>query len=323
MKREDRNSEENFLKKSVNEVIAYVTSVEQVAKLNGVEQGRVPKELYLEEIRRYIKNKYKKDVQEAVFNGVESFLWGYYIIDELIEDVDISDVKIISYNQIYFKKNGKRYRSDICFYDKKDFERFIERISIRNLVNKSNQNAMREFSDTSHPNWRMRFTLSTPYITNSKGYYLHIRKHPAQKKTIEKLIGEGMLDKRQADYLINKFESGESILFCGKGGSGKTTLLNALMEYVGDKSIYCIQKSDELFMEKDAEFMSYHLVENKGEGKISYSLADIAPYGLTSDIECLYCLYRIGRSRRSRDASFDRGAGGILPLQYDHSNPQH
>ncbi len=36
----------------------------------------------------------------------------------------------------------------------------------------------------------------------------------------------------------------------------------------------------------------------------------------------LYNLYRIGRSRRSRNASFDRGAGGILPSLYEHSNPR-
>ena len=33
-------------------------------------------------------------------------------------------------------------------------------------------------------------------------------------------------------------------------------------------------------------------------------------------------MYRIGRSRRDRDASFDGGNGGILPLRYGHSNPQ-
>ena len=32
-------------------------------------------------------------------------------------------------------------------------------------------------------------------------------------------------------------------------------------------------------------------------------------------------MYRIGRSRRSRDASFDGGIGGILPSLYEHSNP--
>ena len=48
------------------------------------------------------------------------------------------------------------------------------------------------------------------------------------------------------------------------------------------------------------------------------------PHGalLQFDIEYLYHMYRIGRSRRSRDASFDGGIGGILPSLYEHSNPR-
>ena len=48
------------------------------------------------------------------------------------------------------------------------------------------------------------------------------------------------------------------------------------------------------------------------------------PHGalLQFDIECLCHMYRIGRSRRSRNASFDGGIGGILPSLYEHSNPR-
>lgn len=47
------------------------------------------------------------------------------------------------------------------------------------------------------------------------------------------------------------------------------------------------------------------------------------PHGalLQFDIECLYHMYRIGRSLRDRDASFEGDAVGILPLCYGHSNP--
>ncbi len=38
-------------------------------------------------------------------------------------------------------------------------------------------------------------------------------------------------------------------------------------------------------------------------------------------MECLYRLYRIGRSRRDVCASIRGGNGGILPWLYDHSNP--
>src|SRR5699024_7983663 len=47
------------------------------------------------------------------------------------------------------------------------------------------------------------------------------------------------------------------------------------------------------------------------------------PHGalLQVDIDCFCHMYRIGRSRRSRDASLDGGAIGILPLWQEHSNP--
>ena len=47
------------------------------------------------------------------------------------------------------------------------------------------------------------------------------------------------------------------------------------------------------------------------------------PHGalLQFDIEYLCHMYRIGRSHRDRDASFEGGAVGILPLCYGHSNP--
>ena len=38
--------------------------------------------------------------------------------------------------------------------------------------------------------------------------------------------------------------------------------------------------------------------------------------GVQPDIEFWYSLYRIGRSRRSRSASFGGGVGGILPWLY-------
>ena len=47
------------------------------------------------------------------------------------------------------------------------------------------------------------------------------------------------------------------------------------------------------------------------------------PHGalLQFDIEYLYHMYRIGRSRRDGNASFQGGNGGILPLLHEPSNP--
>lgn len=71
-----------------------------------VERGNLDKEKFAEEVRAYIRNRYTSDDDEStarIYKGFSSFIWGYYIIDKLIADPDISDIKIYDYNRIYFK----------------------------------------------------------------------------------------------------------------------------------------------------------------------------------------------------------------------------
>lgn len=277
------------IQEMVNEVVSFATSQENVAKLNAVERGMNTRDDYLAGLRSYVMEHYglqeDPETLDKVMDGFTRFMWSYYILDDLIDDRDISDIKLIAYDQIYYKRNGKRELSDIRFIDERDYDRFVERVAIKNHINISEQNAIQVFTDKSQPGWRLRFNLSSKFITNTGSNYIHIRKQPEVKYKIEDLIRQGMLTQRQAEHLIKKVRNRESILLCGSGGSGKTTLLNALIEYFEGRSVYCIQESDELHPEKKMEFMSYHTVMNKGEGKLRYSLSDLAPNGLLTDTD--------------------------------------
>lgn len=272
----------------VSSVVSYATSGDNVARLNAIERDTKLKARYLEDIKRYVRETYKLQGKglDAVLDGFSRFMWSYYIIDELIADKDISDIHILGYDQIYYKKNGARKLSDIHFTDEKDYERFVERVALKNKINISDKNAIQKVVDKSQDGWRLRFNVSTKFVTNSDSAYIHIRKHPAEKYDIDYLISRNTLTSAQADYLKDKIKLGGSILFCGDSGSGKTTLMNALLEFIPDEKLtYCIQESDELFMTKKAAFMSYHTIENKGEGKINYSLSDLAKNGLLTDTD--------------------------------------
>lgn len=286
---DEASQREDSVRDIVNQVVAFATSPENVAVLNMLERDTSAdsRERYIKEMREHVRSVYRlsEEMENLVIEEFSRFMWSYYIIDELIANPDISDIHILGHDQIYYKEDGVRKSSSIHFSDEKDYERFVERVAIKNKVNTSDKNAIQRFTDKSQPGWRLRFTLSTKFVTNTRTAFIHIRKHPAVKYDIPYLIGKKMLTESQAEYLKDKMRQGESILFSGSGGSGKTTLLNALMEYIPDKSIYCIQETDELFMEKKALFMTYHTVENKGEGKISYSLSDLAENGLTTDTD--------------------------------------
>ena len=126
----------------------------------------------------------------------------------------------------------------------------------------------------------------TNFVTSTGLPYLHIRKIPKDKYTMNKLVELGMMNEDTKVYLIKQAKESTGILFTGKGASGKTTLMNAMIEEIPhDKSVLVIQENEELFTVGHPEIMFQHIVTSRGEGKIEYSLSDLARNGLLVDLD--------------------------------------
>ena len=103
---EERQSEtKSFLsdEEITDKVIEYFTTGNNVARLNMVERGELSEDKFGTEVKEYIRSVYPvdEDTVEKVYQGFRSFVWGYYIIDALIENPDISDIKIYAADRIY------------------------------------------------------------------------------------------------------------------------------------------------------------------------------------------------------------------------------
>ena len=62
--------------------------------------------------------------------------------------------------------------------------------------------------------------------------------------------------------------------------------MNELLEYIPEnKSVEVIQENEELFTIKHPETTFHHIVTNRGEGKIQYTLQDLARMGLLFDLD--------------------------------------
>lgn len=251
--------------------------------------------------------KLNPDDMEFVIDLFVKYLLGYYILDEFINDPDISDIKVLNYDHIRLKKLGKRYNANVKFINKEDYIKFVNLIATKNKKNLSDINALQTFTDkTSNKDFILRIDITTPFIASSDVPYLVIRKISRHKYTIEQLKEKGMLDDEIAEYLLKRLETGHGMLFTGAGASGKTTLMNTILENVShDKSGLVIQENEELFTYPPAidengneildengnyvgghpDMMFKHIVTTNGEGKISYSLASLARHGLLEDIE--------------------------------------
>lgn len=229
-----------------------------------------------------------QEINKVSFLEEEPFTYftGYHILEPLIRDREISDIKVISYDRVRVKRFGKREDSAVRFKDNQELKQFAEFVAAKNQVSISRAHAMQSFTDkTSNKDYILRFNISQSIINSVDTPYIHIRKIPKQKPGLKELEEIGMLKKEHSDYLKKQIKKGY-VLIAGKGASGKTTLLNALLDEIPrDKSVLVIQENEELFSKVHPDMMFQHILEQKGESKVRYGLKELSINALLIDLD--------------------------------------
>lgn len=284
---ETEDERKDRIGKYADQVTDYFVQIDPI-QLNMLERNKITKEAFTELVYDYIRSNVTQDEKdvEDTFKTFASFLWSYDIIDELIDDDEISDIKIYDWDHIRVQRLGHRETAKLKFRNPDHFKKFVEHTAIKNKASISAQNALQNFTDKySSKKAIMRFNITTPVVNSNEKYLLSIRKIPKHKYTTERLIELGFFTREMADYFEDRVKNGGGLLVAGKGGSGKTTLLNwALDKLPDDISGLCIQENEELFSDHpDIAFQ--HTIINRGEGKIEYNLGDLARNGLLMDID--------------------------------------
>lgn len=256
--------------------------------LMQMRRGNLSKEQFLKEAEEHLKHKgcYQKDLLHRILEEFERYIFGYSRLSVLIDDPDISDIRVLSHEDIRVKRRGKRTDAGVCFENEKEYRQFIDYIATRNQVNISNLNAIQRFTDSeSHPDFILRFTLSMPIVNTYNEPYLCVRKVPRSFPQMKELIRRKMLKKETAQLLIQRFRQGSTII-CGGNSSGKTTLLNALKETLPDDvAVLITQQADELTTQFHPDMMFLHSLPQTTESKVCYDLKHISIAGLTMDVD--------------------------------------
>lgn len=256
--------------------------------LMRLKKGLLSKEDFLAEAKEYI-HKYYANVskpEEKIFREFEQYIFGYSKLSGLIDDKAVSDIRVLSYNNVRVKRKGKRVHTDIAFSSPKEYRQFIDYIATKNQVNISNLNAIQRFTDyESHPDYILRFTLSMPLVNTGDEPYLCIRKVPKFFPQVKELIEQDMMTRETAELLVQRFRE-SSTLICGGNSSGKTTLLNALKETLPDDcAVLVAQQADELTTRFHPDMMFLHSLPGTGEQQVNYDLEHISIAGLTMDVD--------------------------------------
>ena len=264
---------------SATTITYFTTGVEKASyiKLNN---GDISLDNYLASARDYVTRMHPgisdKDLW-VIIDRLESAAAGFYILDSLLDDEHISDIKICGPDKIRVKVEGQRRTSNLKFIDENDYYRFLEGILSR--YKRPLDEQVHVFTDkTTHPQYILRNNITLGGINSDYPTY-HIRKVPKFKYTINDLVDKGMMDRKTANYLIWAAREGKGMLFTGKGSSGKTTMMNTLIEYTpADASGIIVQESEELFSMTRPEMTFQHIWGD-------YDLKTLAKNALLIDID--------------------------------------
>lgn len=268
------------------ECMRYITSVERdfyydvVREKSSKDEFNNVIEAYID--RHFIETKQmQKEDLPSLMAKLDRALFELYIVQDLIDDPDITDVKITAPDSIRVRVKGRAYLSNVHFIDQEDYLRFITGIAVKNGIDL--KVPTQTFTDEHDENYIIRFSLTAPYITGTGMPIIHIRKVARKKLMADDLIKAGMMDEKIKNYLLDCGKKSRGVVFAGPPGSGKTVMLNWFIEdaYESSAEILVIQENDELFCYRKG-VMFEHVVNNPQKGERACSLEDLGQMALVA-----------------------------------------
>ena len=251
-------------------------------------------------------NEMTAEEKAAALSFVKKEIWGYGLIDDLIHDKTISDIKIHDAGHIRIKREGRRETSNLAFPSEAAYQSFVTRLLERNKVNLGTANAIQTFTDAEQEDFILRLAVISGLLIVGGSPCVVIRKIPKNKYSLQELEQMGMFTEQssqqddgekimdpyisvehlQFDLLLHRMIRGKGILFTGKGASGKTTLMNACLEKIPETdSVMICQENAELFDLHHPDLIAAHVMINGGDSKVSYNLGDLTRVALLVDLD--------------------------------------
>lgn len=164
------------------------------------------------------------------------------ILQELLEDQDVTEIMVNGTEGIFFEKEGRLFCWEKRFHTR---ERIFD--IVQQMTGACNRvvNELQPIVDARLDNGDRVHVVLPPVAVN--GPVITIRRFPSESVTMNRLLELDSISEEEALFLKSAVQAGYSILIAGGTGSGKTTFLNALSEYIPqDERVIVIEDTAEL-----------------------------------------------------------------------------
>ena len=214
----------------------------------------------------------KLNLEQEVFNSLRKL----DVLQDLLDEDDISEIMINGANSIYIEKNGVIEKSNLAFSSEEKLYDVIQQIVSMNnrIVNESSPIVDTKLPDGS----RVNVILSPISLDHAT---VTIRKFPKEKITMDKLIAWSSLSPEIKEFLEKIVVAGYNIFISGGTSSGKTTFLNALTEFISkDERVVTIEDSAELQVHGIDNLIRLESRNATLEGKLEVKIRDLVKAAL-------------------------------------------
>lgn len=275
------------------DLLHYYTRVE-TSYMSNLEAGLLSRQEWDHEVWQKISTyeDLTKEQRQEVHRRFSAFMWSQDILDPFVNDVAISDIKLLGPNHIRIKKHGERFAAPVRFRSKEHYNAFVSHLAKRNAT--TLEDAIVRFTDSkSSEHAKLRTNIMTEFIAVSGYPVVHFRLVPKIKYKTMQLIRAGMFSPGTAKYLIEAVRKKKGLIICGQNAAGKSTLMNWALEFIPhNRSVYVIQESEELFSDTHPEFVclspreffsNYKKLADENERVKKYALKDLTVNALLTD----------------------------------------
>lgn len=264
----ERETELNNLMRMMKEKLHLETARDTSDKIRVVEENTLT---VFPSLRRFLHGEFRKYViLRALKKDLKDTVFGFGPLQDLLRVPTITEIMVVSSDQIYVETDGVIERSGRRFISDQVTESVIERIvaQVGRRIDKSQPLVDARLPDGSRVN-----AIIPPLAVS--GPCLTIRRFPLKRLTIEDLIDKGSLTSSAASFLRAAVANHRNILVSGGTGSGKTTMLNAMSSFIPYKErIVTVEDTAELQMHQE-HVVTLETKHANVEGRGEYTARDL------------------------------------------------
>ena len=209
----------------------------------------------------------RENYQRYIFNSLRRL----DLIQELLDDEEITEIMINGPHHIFYEKDGQIRSWEAGQLSAEKLSDVIQQIvgSANRTVNEAKPIVDARLSDGS----RVNVVLEPISIDGSA---ISIRKFSREPMTLQRLTELGSISQEAAEFLALLVRAGYNIFVSGGTGSGKTTFLNALSEHIPVwQRVVTIEDSAELQMKWIPNLIRLETRNSNGSGSEEITIRDL------------------------------------------------